>query len=108
MNLTEILRTVVGLGAGAVIGYAFGLLQNAALRRNEKLAQTGEIKSGWNLMPGSGVRVAYLLIALLIVQVVCPLIFLNGTQWAVSGGVVLGYGWMLGIQLRLRLKAASR
>ena len=51
---------------------------------------------------------AYLLIALLIVQVVCPLIFLNGTQWAVSGGVVLGYGWMLGIQLRLRLKAASR
>ena len=107
MNLTEILRTTVGLGAGALIGYAFGLLQNAALLRNEKRAQSGEINSGWNLMPGSGVRVAYLLIALLIVQLVCPLIFVGNTQWVVSAGLVVGYGWMLVVQLRHRLKAAS-
>jgi amino acid transporter len=107
MNLTDILRTVVGLGAGALIGYAFGLLQNAALRRNEKRAQSGELKNGWSLMPGSGARIAYLLIALLLVQIICPLIFVGGTQWVVSGGLILGYGWMLFIQLRLRLKAAS-
>ena len=108
MNFTEILRTAVGLGAGAVIGYAFGLLQNAALRRNEKLAQTGELKSGWNLMPGSGVRVAYLLIALVLVQVICPLIFVGGTQWVVSAGLIFGYGWMLAVQMRQRLKTIAR
>jgi hypothetical protein len=108
MNFTEILRAAVGLGAGAVIGYAFGLLQNAALLRNERRAQAGELKSGWNLMPGSGARIAYLLIALLIVQVVCPLIFVGHTQWVVSAGVILGYGCMLVVQLRHRLKAAGR
>ena len=108
MQLVEILRTVVGLGAGALIGYGFGLLQNAALRRHEQLAQGGKLKSGWSLMPGSGARIAYLLCALLLVQLVCPLIFVGGTQWVVSAGVVFGYGWMLLIQLRLRLKAASR
>jgi len=108
MHLVEILRAVVGLGAGALIGYAFGLLQNAALRRHEQLAQSGKLKSGWSLMPGSGARIAYLLCALLLVQVVCPLLFVGGTQWVVSAGVVLGYGWMLLAQLRLRLKTAAR
>jgi hypothetical protein len=108
MNFTDILRSGVGLGVGALIGYAFGLLQNAALLRNEKRAQRGELKSGWNLMPGSGVRTAYLLVALLLVQLICPLIFVGGTQWVVSAGVVVGYGWMLVIQLRHRLKAAGR
>jgi hypothetical protein len=108
MNPVEILRMVAGLGAGAVIGYAFGVLQNAALRRNEQRAQLGELKSGWNLMPGSGVRIAYLLIALLLVQVVCPLIFVGNTQWVVSAGVVAGYGSMLVVQLRHRLRLAAR
>jgi len=107
MNFVDILRTVVGLGAGALIGYAFGLLQHAALRRNEQRAQTGELKNGWSLMPGSGARVAYLLIALLLVQLICPLIFVGGTQWVVSAGVLLGYGWMLAVQLRHRLKAVT-
>ena len=108
MHLTEILRTIVGLGAGSLIGYAFGLLQNAALRHHQQLEQSGKLKSAWSLMPGSGARVAYLLTALALVQLICPLIFEGGTQWVVSGGVVFGYGWMLLIQLRLRLKAASR
>lgn len=108
MHLVELLRNTVALGAGGLIGYAFGLLQNAALRRHQQLEQTGKLKSAWSLMPGSGARVAYLLCALLLVQLVCPLIFVGGTQWFVSGGVLLGYGWLLYAQLRLKLKAATR
>jgi len=107
MHLVDLLRIPVGLGAGALIGYAFGLLQNAALRHHQQLEQNGKLKSGWSLMPGSGARIAYLLCALLLVQLICPLIFVGGTQWVVSGGVLLGYGWMLGVQLRQRLKAVS-
>ena len=78
-----------------VIGYAFGLLQAVALRRHEQRQQTGKLKSGWSLIPGSGARVAYLLIALALVQLVCPLLFVAGTQWLVSAGVLAGYGWTL-------------
>ena len=104
MHLFEILRTMVGLGAGASIGYAFGLLQNAALRKHALLAQSGQLQSGWSLMPGSGARIAYLLCVLLLVQLICPLLFTDGVQWMVSAGVLLGYGSQLVIQLRLRLK----
>jgi len=38
-------------------GVAFGTLQQAALRRNEQREQSGKLKSGWSLMPGSGTRV---------------------------------------------------
>ena len=92
MHLVDLLRIPVGLGAGALIGYAFGLLQNAALRHHQQLELNGKLKSGWSLMPGSGARIAYLLCALLLVQLICPLIFVGGTQWVVSGGVLLGYG----------------
>jgi hypothetical protein len=46
-------------------------------------------------MPGSMRRVAFLLVALVLVQFVCPLLFVGASQWCVSGGVVLGYGWVL-------------
>jgi len=46
--------------------------------------------------------VAYLLIALVIVQLICPLLFVDGSQWWVSGGVVLGYGFVLFRQSRQR------
>jgi membrane protein implicated in regulation of membrane protease activity len=55
------------------------------------------------VMPGSGRRVAYLLVALVLVQIVCPLLFTNGVQWWVSGGLVAGYGVVLYWQLRQRL-----
>jgi len=45
-------------------------------------------------------RVAYLLVALVLVQIVCPLLFIDGSQWWVSGGVVVGYGALLFRQLR--------
>ncbi len=102
----EIVRWSVAILAGAVIGLGFGTLQAAALRRNEERERTGQLKNGWSLMPGAGARVAYLLITLAVIQFVCPLLFVAGTQWFVSGGLVAGYGWTLFSQLRTRLKLA--
>ena len=96
--------SIAALIVGGLIGVAFGQLQNVARRKNEKREAEGKLNSGWSLMPGSGVRVAYLLITLLLVQIVCPMLFKNeSTQWWVSGGVVGGYGLMLALQLRERL-----
>ena len=96
-----------GFVAGLAIGYAFGLIQDAAARRNQQRLQSGVLHSGWSLMPGSMTRVAMLLLALVAVQVVCPLLFTHYSQWCVSGGVVAGYGAVLWQQLRKRM-AASR
>lgn len=96
------------LVVGGLIGAAFGMLQNVARRQNEKREAEGNLKSGWSLMPGSGVRVAYLLVTLVLIQIICPMLFNNGsTQWWVSGGVVVGYGLMLAIQLRQRLSGSK-
>jgi hypothetical protein len=107
-HLADIARDLMAVFVGGVIGLAFGTLQQAALRRNEERQRSGQLKNGWSLMPGAGARVAYLLIALALVQLICPLLFVEGTQWWVSGGLVLGYGWLLFQQLRLRLAANRR
>jgi len=107
IDFTQILRTVTGLLAGGLVGIGFGLLQNSALRRNEALHQTGKLNRGVGLVPGSMRRVAFLMMALALVQIVCPLLFSNGVQWWVSGGVVAGYGYILLWQLRQKL-ASSR
>jgi hypothetical protein len=39
---------------------------------------------------------------LVLIQVLCPVLFVNGIQWWVSAGVVLGYGGLLFWQLRQR------
>jgi hypothetical protein len=91
--------------AGLAIGYAFGKVQEAALRRNEQRQQTGRLQSGWGVMPGSATRVAMLLMALVLAQLVCPLLFTHYSQWWVSGGVVAGYGALLAQQLRRRIAA---
>jgi hypothetical protein len=98
----HLLRSLAGLIAGGVIGVGFGMVQDAAWRRNQRLQQTGDLKSGWAVMPGSMRRVAYLLVALLVVQIFCPLLFTDGVQWWVSGGVLAGYGTMLFRQFWLR------
>jgi uncharacterized BrkB/YihY/UPF0761 family membrane protein len=105
--LLNVLRIALALVAGCLIGYAFGLIQNAARLRHEKRQLEGKFKSGWSIIPGSGARVAYLLVALLLVQVICPLLFVEGTQWMVSGGVAAGYGWVLLQQLLRRRKELS-
>jgi len=102
MQMMDIIRPLVGLAAGAVIGVGFGWIQQLALKRNRRLQQDGGLNNGWAVMPGSMRRVAALLLALVLVQVACPLLFVDGTQWWVSGGVVAGYAVMLFRQLRQR------
>jgi hypothetical protein len=92
---------------GGVIGLGFGVIQDAARRRHERLQQNGKFKNGWSIIPGSGARVAYLLVSLVVIQAVCPLLFVAGTQWWVSGGLVAGYGWSL-LQNILRQRKANR
>jgi hypothetical protein len=105
--LINVLRSLLAVSAGGMIGYAFGLIQNAARLRHEKKQQDGKFKSGWSIIPGSGARTAYLLVALFLVQMICPLLFEAGTKWVVSGGVAAGYGWALFQQLRFRRKAMA-
>jgi hypothetical protein len=95
MELMNIFRPIAALVAGAGIGFMFGVIQNLALRRNERRQANGSLNNGWAVMPGSGRRVAYLLIALVLVQILCPLLFQDGTQWWVSGGVCGGYACAL-------------
>jgi hypothetical protein len=95
MQIMEALKLVAALIAGGVIGFTFGTIQERALRRNERRQAKGELKSEWGVMSGSAKRVVWLMIALIAVQVLCPLLFKDGTQWWVSGGVVVGYGVVL-------------
>ena len=80
IQITEIFRCLAALLAGGLIGYVFGTIQQIALRRNEKRQESGKLNNGWAVMPGSGRRVAYLLIALVLVQLICPLFFVNGSD----------------------------
>src|SRR5712691_663860 len=102
MHLAEILRSAAALVAGGVIGLSFGMIQDLALRRHQKREQSGDLKSGWAVMPGSMRRVAFLLVALVLVQILCPILFVGASQWWVSGGVVAGYGALLFRRLRQR------
>jgi hypothetical protein len=102
----DVFRFSAALFVGGVIGLGFGVIQNAARLRNERRQQAGKLNDGWSIMPGSGARVAYLLISLVIIQIVCPLLFTAGTQWWVSGGLVAAYGWSLFQNLQGQRKAA--
>ncbi len=101
-ELIYMLQLFVGLIVGGFIGVGFGTVQDAARRRNERRHENGALKSGWAVLPGSGMRVAYLLVALVLAQIICPLLFNDGLQWWVSAGVSGGYGFMLLRQLRER------
>ena len=109
MNLPDILRITVSFLVGASIGYGFGLLQTAARLQNQVKEAGGQIKSIWRLMPGSGQRVAYLLLTLVLIQIVCPMLFSEGIQWWVSGGLLLGYGYTLTLRIvQLRRELVRR
>ncbi len=103
--IIDSLRLPAALLAGGMIGLIFGSIQDIARHRYEKLQQEGKFTSGWAATPGSFRRVAYLLVALALVQFLCPVLFAPGTfsQWWVSAGVVIGYGVVLFRQLRRRL-----
>lgn len=100
LHLIDILRCAAAILIGGMIGLAFGTLQQAALRRHEEQERAGKLKNAWSIMPGSGARVAYLLVTLALIQLVCPMLFADGTQWWVSGGLLAGYGWHLVQRLR--------
>jgi amino acid transporter len=102
--MTNTLLTIAGFIVGGLIGLAFGAIQNFALRRNEKRHKEGHLKSGWMVMPGSMTRVAFLMIALVLVQIGMPMLFEGLSQWMVSAGVVLGYGWMLYVEYRRKVQ----
>ena len=102
---TNALLPILALLSGGVIGLAFGAIQDGARRRHEKLQREGKFASGWSATPGSVRRVAYLLVALALVQFLFPILFTPGgiSQWCVSAGVVFGYGAALYRQLRRRI-----
>lgn len=102
--MTNIFISITGLVVGGIIGIAFGAIQNAASLRNEKSQQAGKLKSGWAIMPGSMRRVAFLMIALVLVQIGMPILFDGIIQWMVSAGLVLGYGWRLYIEFRRKVQ----
>jgi hypothetical protein len=103
--MTNTLFTIAAFIIGGLIGLAFGAVQNFALRRNEKRQKDGHLKSGWMVIPGSMTRVAFLMIALVLVQIGMPVLFNGISQWMVSAGVVLGYGWMLYFEYRRKVQA---
>ena len=105
VNVIAIIAAVV---VGGIIGTGFGLVQEVARRRNEKKQAEGRLNNILGVMAGSGARVAYLLITLLLVQLICPMLFREGIQWWVSGGLVLGYGVMLYRDLRKRVYDSRR
>jgi hypothetical protein len=102
--MTNTLLTIAGFIVGGLIGLAFGAIQNFALHRNEKRQKEGQLKSGWMVMPGSMGRVAFLMIALVLVQIGMPMLFDGLSQWMISAGLILGYGWMLYIEFRRKVQ----
>ena len=101
----NIVLMVCGGTLGVAVGYSFGLLQFAAFNRHQQLQQSGNFRSGWSIMPGSFRRGALLLAALGAIQLLVPRFFESAlTEWTVSAGVVLGYGFTLYKQLGARIQ----
>jgi len=77
----------LGLILGMAIGGTFARLQLLALRRNELLEQRQQLPGLLRQLPGAGGRVAFLLVALVLVQVLFP----AADKWWLSGGLVITY-----------------
>jgi hypothetical protein len=104
-NLIMIILALAALTLGGILGYGFGYVQSVAQKRYMKRQRAGEL-IGWSIVPGSMTRVAFLMAALLLVQIACPMLFEGQIQWIVSTGVVLGYGTMLYRQARERVDSS--
>jgi len=99
------LRLILAFLVGGCLGYGFGLIQLRASRRYQKLQADGKLKPFIGVVPGSMARIAILLMGLLLAQVLCPVFFADGTQWCVSGGLVIGCGYQMFQQLQAKRKA---
>jgi hypothetical protein len=73
------------VSAGIVIGGAFAWLQGQALRRKELLAQHEQLPAFLRRLPGSGVRIALLLLSLALVQVLFP----EANKWWLTGSLLV-------------------
>jgi Na+/H+-dicarboxylate symporter len=103
IQFMSVVWSALALVAGVIVGLSFGLVQTRAWRRNQQLEQSGRLSSSFAVMPGSMRRVAYLIVALALVQILCPLLFTHHFEWWVSAGVVGGYGTLLFSRLRQRM-----
>ena len=97
-------KLIAGTLLGTLIGAVFGAVQQYAKRRLERK----NLSTGWAVMPGSMTRVAFLLAALLLVQVCFPVLFEQNVPWAVSIGVAAGYGAILFAGLRRELSVKRK
>jgi len=105
-QMTNIVLSLIGFLVGGFVGAAFGAIQNAAALRHGKKQEAGKLRSSLAIMPGSLRRVAFLMIALVFVQLGMPMLFTGNIQWVVSAGVIFGYGCMLYLQFRRRVRIA--
>jgi len=92
----------LGFVLGVMIGGAFAWLQLQALRRNEMLERREQLPTLLRQIPGSMSRCAFLLMALVLVQVVFPTANL---VW-MSGGFFTAY--TIPFLWRLRVKYHQR
>ncbi len=94
------------LSAGAVIfgigtGITFGTLQHKALLRDQQMQSAKEYKKRRLVVPSSFRRIFYLVIMLMVIQYTAPMLFKNtSTQWILTAGIIIGYGWTLVRRLR--------
>ena len=92
-RLYHILAIAAALAGGAFIGLAFGAIQKAAAAQESAAAKRRPIEQ----RVGCGARLhapgrATCSSPWPACKLICPLLFTNGSQWWVSGGVVAGYG----------------
>ena len=66
------MQIVWSFSMGLVLGIGFAALQWLALTRHELLEKQAQLPRIWRFLPGSAARVALLLMALLLVQVLAP------------------------------------
>jgi hypothetical protein len=92
----------LGIVLGTIIGGAFARLQMLALRRNELLERREQVPTLLRQIPGSGGRVAFLLVALVLAQVLFQTASLAWMAAAVAVAYAIPFAW------RLRVKYLRR
>jgi len=93
---------LLGIALGIVIGGAFAWMQLLAARRNELLQKQQRPSGILRQVPGSMTRVAFLLMALVAVQVFFP----QADKWCLSGALVVAYGIPFFWRLKDRISQA--
>ena len=94
-NLNMNSAILEGSISGVVIGGAFAWLQLQALRRNELLESRQALPTLLKRLPGSGVRIAFLLLSLVLVQILLP----GVDKWWLSGSLAVSYAIPFGLRL---------